>query len=305
MRSRRRARQPDSLELLLDTVCNTFGGVLFIAILVVILLETTGHRNPSTAALPPVPRHELDELELELERKQAEIESLRRIRDDQDVLLSRFATPESQRDLRRRSELRHSCERLHDQQRELVRRNAGTAAEVEEIRDRAERTVRELATRRSRVAELEATVERKRRAREQPVRMPVARMGRKSEVGIVVRYGRMYVWHEYDANGVRRGLNTAEFVVVEEGPTGLVTRPNPTAGVALDDAAPSVAAVRRRLRAFDPQRHQLAVIVRQDSYGNFRHLRDAMVELEFDYRILPMTEGGSVVDRGGSGSPVQ
>ena len=35
--SRRGAPSGDSLDLLLDTICNTFGGILFIAMLVVIL----------------------------------------------------------------------------------------------------------------------------------------------------------------------------------------------------------------------------------------------------------------------------
>ena len=45
--SRRRSRKQDSLELLLDTICNTFGGVLFIAILVVMLLQQTGRGSPA------------------------------------------------------------------------------------------------------------------------------------------------------------------------------------------------------------------------------------------------------------------
>src|SRR5215212_2230753 len=35
--SRRRRHQPDSLELLLDTMCNTFGGIIMIALLIALL----------------------------------------------------------------------------------------------------------------------------------------------------------------------------------------------------------------------------------------------------------------------------
>src|SRR5687767_9075560 len=35
--SRRRQQQPDSLELLLDTMCNTFGGIILIALLIALL----------------------------------------------------------------------------------------------------------------------------------------------------------------------------------------------------------------------------------------------------------------------------
>ena len=40
--SRRQRRVADSLDLLLDTICNTFGGVLFIAMLVMILANLSG-----------------------------------------------------------------------------------------------------------------------------------------------------------------------------------------------------------------------------------------------------------------------
>ena len=66
--SRRRTRKQDSLELLLDTICNTFGGVLFIAILVVMLLQQTGGAPaiPSPAPVSPV---ELQSLASQMESR--------------------------------------------------------------------------------------------------------------------------------------------------------------------------------------------------------------------------------------------
>ena len=42
---RRRRDQTDGLELFLDTICNTFGGIIFLAILVAILSQTQGMMN--------------------------------------------------------------------------------------------------------------------------------------------------------------------------------------------------------------------------------------------------------------------
>ena len=50
--SRRRAGD-SSLELLLDTICNTFGGVLFLAILVSLLLKSTRDRAMESSAAAP------------------------------------------------------------------------------------------------------------------------------------------------------------------------------------------------------------------------------------------------------------
>ena len=50
MRRRRPAENPaDSLELLLDTICNTFGGVLFIALLVALLTHVPAADRPQPA----------------------------------------------------------------------------------------------------------------------------------------------------------------------------------------------------------------------------------------------------------------
>ena len=49
--SRRKLVIPDSLELLLDTICNTFGAVIFISILLSLLVRDSGLRK-GVASLP-------------------------------------------------------------------------------------------------------------------------------------------------------------------------------------------------------------------------------------------------------------
>ncbi|MGH7138338.1 MAG: hypothetical protein ACREHD_21520, partial [Pirellulales bacterium] len=65
-----------SLDLLLDTICNTFGGVVFIAILVTLLLQMTG--GPQIEAPPDAAQHEeLVALENERDEVEARLKSLR------------------------------------------------------------------------------------------------------------------------------------------------------------------------------------------------------------------------------------
>lgn len=60
-----------SLELLLDTICNTFGGVLFIAILVIVLV------NMSSREIPRISQENRAELDLELLQLQQDLERSR------------------------------------------------------------------------------------------------------------------------------------------------------------------------------------------------------------------------------------
>ncbi|MEO8166385.1 MAG: hypothetical protein ABI619_13420, partial [Betaproteobacteria bacterium] len=65
---RRRTNTDDSsLELLLDTICNTFGGILFISMLVVILLNMTSEAVEDS---PPSPKTQLELLEAERKKRQ-------------------------------------------------------------------------------------------------------------------------------------------------------------------------------------------------------------------------------------------
>lgn len=75
-RRRRRRASDDSLELLLDTICNTFGGIVFIAMLVAILVRETGAAREATEA-PPVSAADLMNLGTEADVVIAEVAELR------------------------------------------------------------------------------------------------------------------------------------------------------------------------------------------------------------------------------------
>src|SRR5690606_4804752 len=115
-------------------------------------------------------------------------------------------------------------------------------------------------------------------SRRREAALPVVRAASgKSEIGLVVRYGRMYVWHKYGPYGIRQGLNLDEFVVVGEEGGALVTHPKPTAGIVLDGSEEMRRAIRARLSRFSPAEYYITAVVRPDSFGQFAFLRDALV----------------------------
>ena len=79
-----RARQDDSsLELLLDTICNTFGGILFLAMLVSLLLAQTQRQRaaaqeaaPQRPALSPADAVRLQRRADRLSEESARVEGL-------------------------------------------------------------------------------------------------------------------------------------------------------------------------------------------------------------------------------------
>ncbi len=73
--TQRNSSDDGSLDLLLDTICNTFGGVLFISLLVVILLNMSSNEAAST---PPeeATQAELSNWESRLAQANREVERL-------------------------------------------------------------------------------------------------------------------------------------------------------------------------------------------------------------------------------------
>lgn len=161
----------------------------------------------------------------------------------------------------------------------------------------------------------QTVLENDRKSRTTEARLPLLRpAGAGQEIGFVLRYGRLYLWHRYDQFHNRQGLNTDDFVIVGEEDGGfivgeedgrLITLPKPTGGILLDGSAASKEAVRRLLRQFDSRTCYLVPIVRPDSFGAFAQFRDVALELGFNYRLMPVEMNSPVAVRGGSATGVQ
>lgn len=302
---RGRSTSGDSLDLLLDTICNTFGGVVFIAVLVALLLQTRGEL-PSGQQDGPSSTDNVETLQHQLGTLRAQSRRLEESKQGQERLLQRLAPEEFQsllqqrnRTVARRDRLRSQRGQLRERIAEHKRRLQAVESKLHRLKTEFNRTQRESETLRSRLAEAQ-------QPRERTIRLPIAQRPRgKRELGVILRYGRMYVWHRYGPQGTRLGLNTEEFAVVGETDLGILTTPKPGAGAPLDGRPESEAGIRRRLKRFDPEQWYITIVVRPDSFEEFGFLRDILIDLGYRYRLMPAAEGTPVVDRGGSDARVQ
>ncbi|HID23046.1 MAG TPA: hypothetical protein EYP14_11685, partial [Planctomycetaceae bacterium] len=275
---RQRLESESSLELLLDTICNTFGGVVFIALLIVLLLRSTVERLPEARQDSP-PVHEVRRVQAELTQLESELQVARKTRAEQTRLTQLFASEEVRRlaaALRQRreegrdlkQEVQMWTQRCEAQKKKLVE----LRARLDHRKRQAERIEHDLAVARAEKEAMRQRLQELVRLRSRELKTPVVHSsGLKQSVGLIVRYGRLYVWHKYDRHGNRLGLNTDEFTVVgrKELPTGrtaLITHPIPMRGVPLNDSPESKVDVRRRLQQFDPDEHYLTVCLREDSF---------------------------------------
>lgn len=301
--ARRRAAKQDSLELLLDTICNTFGGVLFIAIMVVMLLRQSG-QQPQAPEPPPSPE-ELQILSQQFATLSSELRRLQELRASQAALVESMVPDAIQLLLEQRKRLLADQARIQATVDKKRASNAALAISVEEVQAEIRQIEERLRTAIEEQQQSRSQLASERQGRTQDLRLPVLRQSGKREVGVIIRYGRLYVWHEYDRNQRPIGLNTRDFVILGEEDDGLVTRPNPNRGLRLDDRPETQQAIAALLKPFDRDRFYIAIILRPDSFGAFRDFRDQVITLGYEYRLMPVEADTPISDRGGGDGRVQ
>ncbi len=137
---------------------------------------------------------------------------------------------------------------------------------------------------------------------EQTVSLPSLQPSRKMEVGLYVRFDKIFMMHSWK-NGERMGPNTDQFVVVTL-PGGddarQLARPKPAAGMAVNPLTIS-ADIAKLLRPFSSDRFVVSMVVFEDSFDVFQSIKAAIVSNGYQYRPIPLRPGESVVDSGGRG----
>ncbi|MFG0336148.1 MAG: hypothetical protein ACF8TS_22550, partial [Maioricimonas sp. JB049] len=193
---RARANDGDSLELLLDTICNTFGGIVFIALLVVLMLQSSRDRLKARET-SSVSEQDLELMRLDLASAQARLGRLQQARERQIEMLSRHVPDELQERLHHLRQTTDRQTQLEQQAIEKRDENLERLANLQESHARREELENRLAAARKELAELESQSQSM--ADAQVVRLPRARSQPPLEgLQLSICYDRLYFRHDLD-----------------------------------------------------------------------------------------------------------
>lgn len=314
--SRRRGPEDSSLELLLDTICNTFGGILFLAMLVSLLLTQTQRRTEAAAAKadprPALSPADITRLERRIDVLREEAERIDGLLEDAVSLTAQFASPDNESLARALAAAEARNATLQARQADLLAaaadaqaastRAVATATAEQRRFDRAQAMLdtarRRLAeTQRTRAAVEQAGVALQARLQaaatlETSGRAPRERKTSKREFGLLLKYGRVYQTHRHTREG--RSLNLDDFSV-EEGSEANRARPRPTAGIDLTESD-AFERIERLFRSFPQDEWHACLVVHRDSFAEFLRLKAWLVGRNYEYRIVPVAT--VVVDQG-------
>jgi len=286
---RSRATQ-SSLDLLLDTIANTFGGVVFLAILVAILLQLSGsafESSPSTDIDPA----ELERMRQELVHAVGDLESLERAAAAQRELLDSLGRSDLQKWLEKIVALRTQRDGMLADRLDQLKDLRNGLAKIGEIQQDLRSLDTQLAEASTEIARGNAALESEVKARTTTARLPTVRPTLKGEVALVMRYGRLYQVHKRAEQILQRELNTDDFVILQDDDDQVRVTPKPYAGILIDGDNQFRGRLRNIVTLLDNNATYLAIAIWEDSFNGFALLKSALVEEGFEYRLLPMKEG--------------
>lgn len=278
--------QDGSLELLLDTICNTFGGIVFISMLVVVLLNMSGDRAATQAPTPQ------DELALqssltELEAAQLRLDTLNKTRELRSEVSDKLVTEEQLQLARQFQELELRCTARVEE----TARITTEAARVRQDSNSIEEQVRERTTRadalRKELAAQTASLQKEVESRSQNVTPPkLEHLPNHRSVSLILKGKRLTPVIKVGAGGVET-RNIDELIVsTEDGAQYLDVKPG--AGIKVNTDGSNASQIRTLLKLFRPDRHVLRVWVWPDSFEEFTVVQKSISELNFRSKPEPV-----------------
>ena len=275
MRRRNRSRQDSSLELLLDTICNTFGGILFISLLVIILLQTTTPRRdepvPPTSELAMVEADNLrKELTAELKRLQKMISENRELTDSLDAGEFRKLV----RDFKKQRKLEQDA--LQQKSRTIGKNTTAQKTINQQVKTQQEHR-RKLEAEQRRADALRKKVDDLVRKRSRDAVMPKEESAGATMIAKTCFFKRKKLY--FDFSFPRVGNKT---LVVEKSSPFYTTHGS------------GKARLLGKLGQYYRDRHFIQVFVWPDSFDEFEAFREILDDLKLKYRLVPMRNDDKV-----------
>ena len=153
MARRRSTQSTSSLDLFLDTICNAFGGIMFISILISILVQMRGEQEHDPSPAKTISHAEARLMEDEYEQLQRARETLRQEIASQEKLLVGDSKEEILDLSNRVEEVQQSIDKAIEKQSELVKRTVSLDTDIVSERGSIANLSKELQVARLAVAE--------------------------------------------------------------------------------------------------------------------------------------------------------
>ena len=309
---RARMAPPDSLEMLLDTMCNTFGGIILIALLIALFARESN----SPTAPPQSHRESLEMFRERIDQAEADLAKALALEQELEARVTNPAQAHLLRLLEQRDQVRNAAESLVADLKaastpsptaptlaqtvsrieSLDSQNAGAEALLLEQKHQGARWKGRIAEQGRGLQVLSNRLAQVTARQTQRVRLPQERATTKGHLYLIVRHGRVYPLYSFlDGLPVP---NTISLRWIQESEFSRRIETVPEAGIRPQADAAALAAM---LRAIPANQIYLVFQVFPDSFEAFNLAKAAAVAAGFDYTWEPRLENTPL--RLGAGAP--
>ncbi len=298
MARRRSKPQSSSLDLFLDTICNAFGGIMFLSILISVLLQFRGNHSAGEVDQPTISESESQLIEEQIAKLQSErtqlaatITALEKsmVGEDQTEVLE-LQTQLAQGEKKR--------EQTVGQQIAMSKHLSDVEAEVREQQHGLQELDENLTVAKASLVDKTNAVDAALNSIEQKTELPKVRATSKGNLLFLMRYGKLYLVTDV-TNPIGTGYYSAH--VSEKTSLG-VTRIKPRPNAGWDMSRPVDVSEFERLVASSPTSSTFfSCAVWPDSFEQFAVVKEALLRLGYDYQLLPVDEVDDLpIGRGGA-----
>lgn len=271
----------ESLEMLLDTICNTFGAVLFIAMLVVTLVDPNATEQTDSGSIDS----QLAETATQVNSMQIEIDRLQLILQQQQELKRQFSDTESQ-------QLSEGLTEEEEQRAKLIEDRVGSLSELAttgrenfDMREKIRQQEDLLSQTKIAAAEVARRLSDQAQKKSRMAKTPKTVRLRTQTIGTMLKGGVWYCLTRPNAAGTIE-INLKDCSPVDDGSLKIL-KPRLGAGLTIRNSAQQITP----FQPSTPQQHHFSVFTYKDSAAEYRTVKDALSAAGFKVELILMEEG--------------
>ena len=270
---RRRFDATSGLDLFLDAICNTFGGIVFISMLVVILINASSVSSVTdeVKVAPDDPKH----YEKLIQEKARLLEDIQRQQEAMKILGD---STETSALLSKARQERVTQTQLHLEINELARQLEQVQAEIRRLSSARDQQTQL----RKKLEALEKQLQREITKRTRQLSLPKETRTSLTEQAFFVKDDRLV---EYKAENIEKDAG------------GII--PKPGVGVRVTKA--DLPEIETEFGQYDPQRHYIAIVLWEDSFSQWPTIQSALRQKGFSYRLILCGKDEKITTGGTSG----
>ncbi|MCC9602651.1 hypothetical protein LOC67_19040 [Stieleria sp. JC731] len=288
---RRVSDQGDSFDLFLDTICNTFGGIVFLAILVALLVKIRHDPSGNEHANQPITPLVMRNLELQLARQQARLRDLQKIYET-------VPTPKTDATMTNLVEYSEEIKKLSvaesqlvSQRKHLAENLINIASKAAEIPDRIKQAEEELSETSIALAIAKAEWQVVRAKKAKTMQVPLERVGAGARGIILLSHNELFlVASPDDAEGDFFEKHVTSKPIPDTDSYSYEIKPRIGKGITLGSEK-SIVAIRETARRLALKDSTLIIAVYPDSYHQFGPVRDAFKSYGMNYELWIQSAG--------------